>query len=237
VNNYGNFTGPNLSYQGVTEVDNQIPPPTPPNLFGPPALSGDSLLFLPINFDISITGGASELQDGKLTLSAAANPGKAIGSFSISEGGAYAVDDGSAATFASETLIINNLFITAVGGSSINPIVVTPTITFTHTGSAPFTTTSDSITFFGGAGLENGSWNAVATFDLAGALAAANLQGPVTGLSLALDNQLAAQTDTGGSAFIDKKNFLLTPGPGVPEPATVGLVAFGALLSLRRRKI
>src|ERR1700733_8894292 len=75
VNNYGNFTGPNLTYLGVTEVDNQIPPPTPPNLFGTPALAGDSLLFSPINFDITVTSPPddSELQDGKLSMSIVAN--------------------------------------------------------------------------------------------------------------------------------------------------------------------
>jgi PEP-CTERM motif len=169
-------------------------------------------------------------------MSIAAKPGAGISSFAITEGGAYAIDDGTTATFASETLVINNLFITSVNGVGVNPIVVTPTITFTHTGTAPTAITSDSITFLGGDGLENGSWSAVASFNLPAALAQNGLQGTVTGLSLALDNQLGAQADSNGSAFIDKKNFLITPGPSSPEPGTLGLVGLGLTLGLRRRK-
>jgi hypothetical protein len=242
TNNYGNFAGPNLTYTAVTEVDNQFPAPTPPTLFGAPSLSGDSLLFDPVNFDVSVISppNSSELQDGRLDIAKiTANTG--ITTFAIAEGGAYAVDDGSSSTFASETLIINSLFITSVNGSSINPIVVTPNFSFAHTGAAVTSTStssnSASISFDGNGSLTNGSWSLTASFDLSAALAANGLQGTVTGLQLALDNQLGAQAEDGGSALIDKKSFLVGPGtPSTPEPATLGLVGLGMMLATRRRR-
>jgi hypothetical protein len=238
INNYGNFIGPNVTYTGVTEVDTQLPPPDPANLFGPPTLSGDSLLFNPLNFVVSVAGGSSELQDGRLSMgiSTTASPAGQITAFSLTEGGAYGLN-GSASTFAREAFVINNLFITAINGVSVNPIVVTPTITFTHTGGATTVTTADSITFVGDGSLESGSWNATAAFNIAGALAANGFAGSrATGLQLSLDNQLSAQSQTGTLAFIDKKNFLVGPSVGVPEPATFGLALFGFALLGRARK-
>jgi hypothetical protein len=230
---YGNFSGPDITYQAVTEVPNQSPGPAPASLFGPPTLTGDSLLFDPENFDISLSGGSSEFQDGRLTMSILPTVAySSVKMISLTEGGAWIVDGGTSATTAEQSLLINQLFITSVNGTSVNPIVVSPTITYTDTnnGAASVSKTANSIEFASSGGVSSGTWDATASFNLSSALQSAGLTGNVTGLSLSLDNQLAVNTETNSEAFIDKKFFDVTGTTSVvPEPMTgTGIILIGA---------
>jgi hypothetical protein len=237
---YGNFNATDVNYLNVTETPTQLPGPTPVELFGAPAVSGDSLLFTPSNFSVGVSGGSNEFQDGHLSFDIATTDSSYPKIISLTEGGGWAVGGGTTATTAMESLIINQLFITSVNGVSVNPIVVTPTITFTDTnnGSASVVKTSDSIEFESSAGFSTGSWNASASFNLSAALAADGMTGSVTGLSMNLDNQLAVTSETNSDAFIDKKFFDVTTGSTpVPEPATAGLIGMVvAAASMRRRR-
>lgn len=228
---YGNYNGTDVSFDAVTEVDNQLPGPVPSSLYGAPNLSGNSLLFDPFNFDVAVNGGANELQDGRLTMNVAPeNPGKGIKMISLTEGGGWSVNKGTSATVAGDSLLINSLFITSVNGVSVNPIAVPPTITFTDTnnGSASVTKTSDSIKFSSDGGLSSGSWNAISSFNLSAAEQNAGLTGNITGLSLSLDNQLSANSEANSTAFIDKKFFDVTASTSIPEPVSaIGLLLFG----------
>lgn len=239
---YGNFIGPDVTYTNVTESDTQLPGPTPPELFGPPSLAGDTLQFTPDAFSVSASGGSNEFQDGHLSMVISPNPGAFLPTISITEGGAWAVGGGTAATTALESLVINDLFITSVNGTSVNPIAVAPTITYTYTndGSAGVVTTPDSIEFTSTSGFSTGAWDGTATFNLGAALTAAGFRGAATSLSLNLDNQLAVTSETNSDAFIDKKFFDIgAPGAGsppIPEPATtVGMAVAGFGLLMRRR--
>jgi hypothetical protein len=235
---YGNFDGTDINYLNVTETPTQLPGPTPTELFGPPVISGNTLEFSPTNFMIAVSGGSNEFQDSHLTTNIVSTDTSYPKTINLIEGGGWAVGGGTAATTAMETLI-NDLFITSVNGVSVNPIPVTPTITFTDTnsGSANVVTTSDSIEFQSSAGFSTGSWNAAATFNLTAALAADGLSGSVTGLTLGLDNQLDGTSEANSDAFIDKKYFDITTNTSsVPEPATGGIAMMAmAAVALRRK--
>jgi hypothetical protein len=239
---YGNFAGPAVTYQNVTEVPTQLPGPTPAALFGPPSLSGNSLLFNPVNFVDSASAGALEFQDGRLTFNVIPTSSQGnIKSISLLEGGAWTVGGGTSATTAKESLLINELFITSVNGISVNPIVVPPSIAFTDTnnGSASVSTSSNSITFSSSAGFSSGTWDATASFNFANALTGAGLSGNVTGLSMELDNQLSVTSETNSVAFIDKKYLDVTSNSSpVPEPSVAGLTAItaGCLSMIRKRR-
>jgi MYXO-CTERM domain-containing protein len=238
---YGNFDGTDLNYLNVTETPTQLPGPTPTELFGPPVISGDTLQFTPSNFTVSASGGSLELQDSHLSMnivSADSNYPKFI---NLIEGGGWAVGGGTSATTAQESLDVNELFITAVNGVSINPIVVNPTITFTDTnsGSASVVKTADTIEFLSSGGVSTGTWNADASFNLNAALAAAGLSGNVTGMTLGLDNQLDATSEANSLSLIDKKFFDVTATTPVPEPATGGmaLLAVAGFATRRRSRV
>lgn len=236
---YGNFTGTDVTYTNVEETPTVLPGPSPTELFGAPVISGDTLAFTPVNFDVGVSGGSVEFADGRLTTGLVLNPGSAIQTVNIFEGGGWGVAGGTSATTALETLVVNQLFITSVNGVAVNPIVVTPTITFTDTdsGSAKVTTSLNTIEFSSSGGLSTGSWNADASFNVPAALAGAGLTGTVTGLELDLNNQLAVDSEANSTSFIDKKFFDITTGGTVPEPATISgmVLAAGGLLARRRR--
>jgi hypothetical protein len=237
VVSYGNFDGTDFNYLNVTETPTQLPGPSPTELFGPPTVSGNTLVFAPTNFTVGVSGGALEFQDSHLNtniVSTDTSPPKMI---DILEGGGWAVGGGTSATTAMETLLVNQLTITSVNGVSVNPIVVTPTITYTDTnsGSANVIKTGDSIEFTSSGGFSTGLWNADASFNLVGALAANGLSGSITGLTLGLDNQLDATSEANSDAFIDKKFFDITTGTSVPEPAT-GAIAVVSLAGFATRR-
>ena len=240
--NYGNLTGPDVTYTNVTETPTQLPGPSPTSLYGSPSLAGDTLQFSNTSFLSSASGGSFEFQDGKLTMGITPTASKFISLINITEGGGWAVGGTGAAT-AEETLIINELFITSVNGVSVNPIVVTPTVTFTNSAPESATVTqtssgtSSSIEFASTSGFSSGSWDGDANFNVTAALATAGLTGNVTGLTLTLDDQLDATSSTNSAAFIDKKFFDVTTTPtSVPEPASFGAMITAAASFLLRRK-
>jgi hypothetical protein len=248
-NNYpGPFVGPNVTYVNVTEGDSQNPPPDPTRLFGTPNLSGDALQFgqnnLPagtgLNFRVDV-GGATPvlLKDGTLTMDLATNSQSAgnVTGFSISEGGGYSIVGGTVATQVAAALqvpfnaagYVGGLGISALNGIALaQPIPVNYTESFAQgTGSSgTFIATPSSIKFTGPG---SGTWSGIATFDIAGALAAAGKTGQrVTGLTLTLNNVLSGSAEANALASIDKKSFQINV-TAVPEPSTVILGLMGGV--------
>ncbi|MGA2442666.1 MAG: PEP-CTERM sorting domain-containing protein, partial [Tepidisphaeraceae bacterium] len=86
-----------------------------------------------------------------------------------------------------------------------------------------------------------GTWDITANFNLDAALAEADQTGKVTSISVALNDQLFAQTTAVSTltlASIDKKHFIvsgITTGI-LPEPGSLSLLLGGGLMMMRRRK-
>jgi hypothetical protein len=248
---YGNFVGPNVTYQNVSENDSEISGPpvvnsTPTGLFGAPLLipaGSDDLMFPNMTFSAQAADGTFVLQDGKLTFNVVpTTPSSNIQSLNFDEGGAWRVDGATGDASSEATLLFNSLSITSVNGTALaTPIVVAPTFTETdtiQTGSATVTPASGDITFTSTGGNAVGTWDITAAFNLSGALAQNGLKGQITGISVALNDQLLANTTatTGLTlATIDKKHFNITP-VYIPEPATLSLLLGAGLLMGRRRK-
>jgi len=252
---YGNFAGPNISYLNVAETDSQIagPPPadsTPSGLFGAPALSppvSDNLAFPALSFSDLVADGQFQLQDGKLTFDVTPTTTATIHSLSFDEGGAWRVDGPEGDASAEATLLFNDLRITAINGVALGaPIIVDPTFTESdaiQTGSADVSKANGDITFTSTGGDAAGTWDITADFNIDAALAGADQTGRVTSISVALDDQLFAQTTSVSSltlASMDKKHFIVSgstsPGSVTPEPASLSLLLGVALMMLRRRK-
>jgi hypothetical protein len=249
--NYGTISAGGIEYTNVNESDTTVPGPGPSYLFGTPSASGENLVFNATQFAVTATGDTSPddfmFEDGKLgTGIVVTNPPPGITSLALGEGGAFdLLGGGTNETSVTAALIVNDLFITAVNGMNLpTPIAVSPTY---NSDASPLAGTIDftdsggnTLSFFSPSpALADGTWNISATFNIAGALAANDIQGQATGLSLTLDNQIFANSDASNAfAYMDKKFFQIIPGSGpqTPEPASLGLFAGVGLLALRRRK-
>jgi hypothetical protein len=248
--NYGTISAGGILYTNVNESDTTVPGPGPAYLFGTPSASGNDLVFNATQFAVTATGDTSPsdfmFEDGKLgTGIVVVSPPPGISSLGLGEGGAFdLLGGGTDETSVTAALIVNNLFITAVNGVNLpTPIVVSPTYSSSASalaGNIDFTSSGgNTLSFFSPSpALADGTWGITANFNIAAALAANDIQGQATSLSLTLDNQLFASTGAPSAfAYLDKKFFQIIPsGPQTPEPASLGLFVGAGLLALRRRK-
>jgi hypothetical protein len=225
VVNYGNFNGPNLMYLNVTEDTRMNPPP----LFGAPTLVGDSLVFQTSGFFSMSQAGGVDLTDGLLSTTIMSNdPLIGIHTISISEFGRWQFVNGTPATQAFVGATIG-LRVVEVNGSSIAPVLFTPSMTFTNGGM-----------FLATGGIEGDTWIGQLDFDLTAALASRQIAGFATKVVLDFDNVLATISEPNSIAFIDKKGVTIgTTTVIIPEPSTLVLGGIGlmglALAAARRR--
>jgi hypothetical protein len=218
---YGNFSGVNVNFNGVEESSLTDPVP----LYDAPSVSGDSLLFSPLNFAAKASGGI-DFTDGRLTTSIEAKPGRALSYISVYELGDYFLfGAGSTAQIAAPLFIR----IDEIDGKAIGtPINYNTSLTFT--GGGNYTVPG------------SGTWEGSAKVDLAAILACAGItKGSATKVQVTMDNSLLAFAPVNGLAFIKKKDIgdvALTIGTEpIPEPASLVLAALGfAALALRARR-
>ena len=254
---YGVLTGPKITYGSATGHITESDTPGPGPYFGAPLTppGSDLLSFNPAGFAVQLSAPATGTvsKDGDLSVPLISTNNSAAGITSLTltaENGRYMVGGPANTSLAKITLVISPLLITGVNGSPIGtPIPVIPTLSFNYLPSTgvPLVSITSNSNSLGATGsirfissgdeqpldVDEGLWSASATFDIAGALSAAGLTGKVTQLqSFALDNTTTVTTVAGGSAYIDKKQFFLTPNiedPTVPEPSTMVLSAVGGL--------
>jgi hypothetical protein len=253
---YGNLSGPNSNFLNITENDQQFigPPPvssTPIGLFGPPQLvppGSDTLTFPNMSFNVQAGNGQFALEKGKLQFDLTrANAGVFPHAMSFDEGGAWRVLGPAGGAIAEATLLFADVRITSVNGVPLgSAIIVNPTFNeaaTTQTGLLAHIVLSQgdvNVTSVGGNSI--GLWDITANFNFDTAL---DMHGfnhntdRITGVSVALDNELFDQTqqvDGSTLATINKKHFLAMIDVPIPEPSTMILGVVGATgLVLARR--
>ena len=218
---YGDFTGSTVDYFDVSE-DFQ-------GLFGAPVVSGDSLVFSPLEF-VAFAAQAEDgniaFTDGSLSFTVASqSPDQPISSLTLEESGAFAFGGtGTEATSVSvaAAFSINILEVDGVAFDGASQIVSSNEILSANIVDSP------------GIGQV---YSTSVNIDIAGLAAALNpsITGNITRASVVLDNQLLAVSEDGSIAFVDKKSVDVVTIT-VPEPASVALLGFGSLCVLARRR-
>jgi hypothetical protein len=216
---YGDFSGDTVDYINVME-DNQ-------QLFGAPIISGDSLVFAPVDFDAESVDGGAELTDGTLSMFVMAQDGFALTDLVIEEAGFFTlagIGTDITRVFAGLAASVN---IIEVDGT---PFVGSPSILNFSETLADFNLADDGVNFLT-------AWSGIFSVDIADAAASQlGITGDITKVSLTINNQLLAVSEDGSVSFIDKKALdaiVVT----VPEPAAVALFASGlaVMTGVRRR--
>jgi hypothetical protein len=221
VVNYGNFSGLNYDFNGVSEASGTDPAP----LFGTPTISNDTLSFTPVNFSAYAQNNGIDLTDGTLTvLTIAAKGNASIDAVTFFEAGDYALVPPAPSTKGTaETRVLANLAvflsITEIDGVAITPINVSSSTQLFGT----------DITANRGIGL---LWSGGKTVDLDSVAAANGFSGRITKVTLNIDNTLFAESESNTEAFIAKKQFQVTV---IPEPGSLALLALGSTMMLYGR--
>jgi hypothetical protein len=222
---YGNFTGTNFQYVQVTEGSVTSTPP----LYGPPIVVGNALVFNPVDFGASASNGGVQITDGTLTTQITALPGSFIDQIQLSEAGDYTLAGAPAAVTTSVSVAAPVfLQIVKLNGVGITPIDVNADAIFTPNGG------SYNLLNNAGAGI---IWNGALSESIDAAIAAAGQTGRATEVIYTMDNDLTAISQSGTIAFIQKKtNQGVTITTSMPEPASIGMLAFAAVGVLKRRQ-
>ena len=205
---YGSLSGATVNFNDIFESSSSIPS-LAPNLYGAPTVSGNMLIFSPMNFEASQGGSGIERVDGQLNVNVAAKPGFLITGIKIEEFGDYGITvpfPGSQGGFVSASLNAFGVIPAGVVQDDDFLVVSTPT--------PP--------------GITTAPWNLAANLPFTRA----------TGVGLRIDNRLTAASFTQfDDSFIKKKGFKITVNV-VPEPtsAMLLLVCGVAGLPLYRRR-
>ncbi|HBO43171.1 MAG TPA: hypothetical protein DD670_04400 [Planctomycetaceae bacterium] len=198
--------------------------PTP--LYGPPTVSANSLVFFPVSFKAyaSEMHPAVDLTDGTMSMTIRSLQGGPILGILVRESGDFTLGGlGTANTIAA---VATPMFvtITQVDGQSITPISFSQSMTYSPKANGKFNLLDDE-----GVGE---TWEGLALLDVAGALAAAGIQGAATKVTLSLDNVLLATSEAASVAYIAKKQFGIEVL--IPEPSTLTLLILACVGFLAR---
>ncbi len=205
--NYGDFIGVNPGDLDFLQVrENSITDPGP--LYEAPILVNNRLIFTPLAFSSFAANGLADTTSGTLSMRIRADMGQFLKQIIIREtGDATLFGVGNAATGAT----INGLMTL----TDINPGThSTITSQLTVDPPAPYRLPDDSFVQF----------SAVTIIDLTGM--------NISEVVLMFNNNLQTSSQPGTTAFIQKNTIIIE----TPEPATIGLLGFGSLLLLRRRR-
>jgi hypothetical protein len=225
--------GAQVTYPSVSESSNTNTLP----LYGAPSVSGNNLIFSNLNFAAISTSGTPPLDfvDGQINFTLRADPGTFLNSLTLSEFGDYNVSATPANPAAVDYVKVYpsavQITVLAINGVPL----ATPLVDNTSDVMALSPSGGD---FQTGVDPSVGSWtgNAFANLSM---LFGSN---QITEIAVSFDNQLLAESQTGGIADISKKGFDVIPGPtggtNLPEPSTAGLalVTIGGTALKRKRR-
>jgi hypothetical protein len=220
--NYGDKVGADIIYRQVSE--DSVTDPVP--LYGNPAISGNALLFTPVNFGAFASNGSLDITDSTLSTSIEAKPNKRIKQIAFAEAGDYTLVGGGTAATSAIVRAPYFVRVVEVDGAPITPLLYTSSLTFTPSNGDYFlpTDAGAGVTFVGST-----------LIDIDAILAGAGIQGEATKVLFSMNNQLIATSEQGTISFIKKKTADgVTITTVVPEPAS--LTAVGALTLLVRRR-
>lgn len=222
---YGTYVGPNVTYSNMQETaTSTLPVPDAEPLFEAPIGLGNQLLFFPTNFRANAADGSYDTTGSQFqTLIMGTSPTDVLTQFNITEFGDAQIG-GAGGTAATGTYAAMVGFLTVLETTSgpIAPVVIPFVGAF-----AP----SDVLDYVNNFGTS--VWSATVSIDISAYVPNA------TKIQLSLDNDLAAYSEPGTTASIQKK---VVNGPAVvisvvPEPGTGILVGGGLLImSLRNRR-
>ncbi|MBL9122310.1 MAG: PEP-CTERM sorting domain-containing protein [Planctomycetaceae bacterium] len=234
---YGNAAGSTVDFIGVSETPTlasaadqkahfeAISKTEGP--FGAPSVGGDSLLFNPATFSLTVVGVGADILDSQLSFTIAAKAGYGIDAFGIQEAGDYTFPvGGGAGTWASVGAAVS-VVVTEIDGKAVTPI-------FVPTENAVILPSSS---FFGtGSPVPASPWSGTGYVDIAAYLASLSIMGTATQVDVTLDNTLyAGSSEAGKIAKIQKKLFdgtsitVVTNNNPIPEPSSLVLAALGAV--------
>lgn len=226
--NYGDFSGTDVVYLGVTEQN-----AGPSALFGAPAIQGNTLDFDPLNFKAGPVSNGSQQVTGQLsTIIMSNNAAFPLSRIVIDEAGDFTLTGLGPATAKVTVAMSAQFAVTEVNGAPIGvPLNGVGTMTFVP---ASVPNGEWSLPLFAGTGV---LWNGHLDIDLDAFLAANSVAGHVTKVEVVMENDLTATSANGGSAFIAKKEFQGL-SISIPEPSCLGLLmaALVCLCGLRRRE-
>lgn len=205
---YGDFIGLNAGEVDFLMVrEDSATDPAP--LYGTPTRLGNRLIFSPLTFASFAAGGGADVTSGALSLRIRADVGQFLETITIRETGDTTLL-GLLGTNATASTI-NGLLV----AMALNPpSAQTFTSQITADPPAPYKRPNDSFVEF----------TAVTQIDLTGL--------GIREVAIIFNNNLQTTSEPGTSSFIQKKSIIID----VPEPATLSLVAFAGVLSLRRRR-
>lgn len=227
--NWGDKTSPtsDVTFLQVTEDNDEASTIFAPIATGP-TVSGNTLVFHPVNFQSQASNGA-DLIDSTITTKIVAKPGEVIDSIRIDEFGDYTL--GGLAGYDALASVGAAFFwrVTEVNGAAVS--LPTQVGTLAVSGGGHYERPANNGTAV--------PWTGNVVLDVSAFLLSQNITGDATGVTLRFDNTLQTAADQYSNGFIKKKGVDITVIPGdpvVPEPTSAGLMALAALAcGLRRR--
>lgn len=228
------WVGSDVWYGGVSESNDD----TVSRFGAPQSITGNSIDFDPVGFVAQSDNGEGAVTvDSQLNMMVVALPGKVIDNIQFSEAGDTTLNGSPVADFA-VTTVTTSIFVDVleIDGSPVgSPININTSMLFTPSdGDYVLSVDGSPITF-----TYNTIWTGLAQIDIKQFLIDNNIDfiNGATKLGIALDNTLTANSISGSSAFIAKKDFDgLTVTTNIPEPSTALLVmlAISSVAASRR---
>jgi hypothetical protein len=223
------LVGSQVTYPSVSESSDT----STSALYGAPTVSGNDLVFSNLNFAAVSTNASPSLDyvDGQINFTLQADPGSFLQSLDLTEMGDYNVSatplNPAAVNYAQVYENAVQITVLAINGVPLSTPLVNNT-------SDVMNITPDNGQYTTNLVPSTGSWSGSADVNLATLFAS----GQITEIAVSFDNQLLAESETGGIADIAKKGFDIVPiTTNVPEPTVVCLVVAGfGFASLRRRR-